>query len=294
MVATPSRRGSESLGGNQRDAHQHVDEAGADAAGEEIGVEAARAPGVFEVRAEHGQVQQVENNVQKTVMQEQVGDRLPDAQMKNDVAGREAKPREPEIQRGAVIEQLRNFHQEKNGDGDQAEGLDGAGEITAQVKTVAVAAGKGAHGVKSKGFGRQSQRGAGKGWAPPEAPHPLMEQAENDHSGEGADEYSAVGDHRCDEFIVGKRIAAAGLIAVVQLVGQIACVVSVKDPRIAASGFHRPDDCVGSTVRGNAWCGSGIGKGYRMSSTPGRERALHSRWKRPSRNRPRRRSKPCL
>ena len=42
-----------------------------------------------------------------------------------------------------------------------------------------------------------------------------MEQAENDHSSEGADEYSAIGDHRCDEFIVGKRIAAAGLIAVV-------------------------------------------------------------------------------
>ena len=86
-------------------------------------------------------------------MQEQVGDRLPDAQMENDVAGREPEPGEPEIQRGAVVEQLRNLHQEENGDGDQAERLNGAREIPAQVKTIAVAAGKGAHEASLKASG---------------------------------------------------------------------------------------------------------------------------------------------
>jgi hypothetical protein len=54
---------------------------------------------------------------------------------------------------------------------------------------------------------------------PPRSFSSLVEQAENHHSIEGGNEYLAVGNHRRDIFIVGKRIAAVGLIAVVKLVG---------------------------------------------------------------------------
>lgn len=47
----------------------------------------------------------------------------------------------------------------------------------------------------------------------------LVKQTENHHSIVGGDEYLTAGNHRRDIFIVGKRIAAVGLIAIVKLVG---------------------------------------------------------------------------
>ena len=58
----------------------------------------------------------------------------------------------------------------------------------------------------------------------------LMELAEDDYAGGGADVDFAIGDHRRDEFVVGELVAAGcGLIAVVELGGEIGGVVSVED-----------------------------------------------------------------
>jgi|ERR1035438_934390 hypothetical protein len=122
----------------------------------------------------------------------------------------------------------------------------------------------------------------------------LAEQTKNHHSGESADEDLAVGDHLRNVFTVGKRIAAAGLIAVVQLIGQVACVVSMKDPPYRGlelpppRRFHwkyRSPKC-------SVWY---LGRRkLRLSSKPGYERALHLRRKKPSKNRRRPQSKPCF
>src|ERR1700735_3013561 len=73
-------------------------------------------------------------------------------------------------------------------------------------------------------------------------------QAEDDHTGGGADENFSVGDHGCDVFIVGKIIASTRLIAVVQLISQIAGVVSMEHACLTAASLHRPNDSIGSAV----------------------------------------------
>jgi len=56
---------------------------------------------------------------------------------------------------------LRTFLDEEYGDADDAERFDGARKILAEVEAVAVAAGKGAHGLESKGLPLWSQRYSG-------------------------------------------------------------------------------------------------------------------------------------
>ena len=112
---------------------------------------------MLESGAEHGEVEKVEQDVPDSVVKKQVGEELPDESVMSDVGGRHPEP-EGQEPPGAGPDQLRDFLHEEYGDANDAERFDGAGEIFAEVETVAVAAGKGTHGLESKGLPRWSQK----------------------------------------------------------------------------------------------------------------------------------------
>ena len=79
----------------------------------------------------------------------------------NDIGGHHPEPIGEESFGGGPPDELRDFLDEEYGDANDAQRFDGAREIFAEVEAVAVAAGKGAHGVESKGLPRWSQRYSG-------------------------------------------------------------------------------------------------------------------------------------
>lgn len=89
------KRISPAAQGEQR-LHDHGDDARAHSTQEEIGVEAACAPAVFQVRAEHGQEQKIQQHMENAGVQENIGERLPDKSVGNAV-GNQSKIKQPEI-----------------------------------------------------------------------------------------------------------------------------------------------------------------------------------------------------
>src|ERR1700746_2640591 len=67
----------------------------------------------------------------------------------------------------------------------------------------------------------------------------------------------AIGNHRMDEFVAVKTVAAVcGVIAVVEFSAKIACVIGVQN--CCSAVLYRPDDSVRRTVCRNAWRRAGI------------------------------------
>lgn len=91
-------------------------------------------------------------------VEEQIGEELPDESEVDDIGGHHPKPIGEESLASGPPDELRDFLYEEYGDANDAECFDGAREIFAEVEAVAVAAGKGAHEVESKGLPRRSQR----------------------------------------------------------------------------------------------------------------------------------------
>src|ERR1700751_2942144 len=85
----------------------------------------------------------------------------------------------------------------------------------------------------------------------------LGQLAENHDSCGSTHEDFAIGNHRSDEFVAGKTVAAVcGLIAVVEFSAKIACVIGVQN--CCSAVLYRPDDSVRRTVCRKAWRRAGI------------------------------------
>jgi len=125
-------------------ANDHVREAGGDAAREEIDVEAARTPRVFESGAEHGEVEEIEEDVQEAAVEKQVGEGLPE-EAADQARRSEAEPIEPEVDARLVKNHGGEELQNKNGDAREADGLYGAREIVANVEAIPVSTRERAH-----------------------------------------------------------------------------------------------------------------------------------------------------
>jgi len=94
--------------------HDDINDSRAYPAHEKIGVKPTCAPAMFQVSAEHRQVQQVEKNVKNGTVKENVGKRLPDSETAYDRPGAESKPAEPKPLARFVKQQRRNRLQKKN------------------------------------------------------------------------------------------------------------------------------------------------------------------------------------
>ncbi len=111
--------------------YDDVNDSRAYSAYEKISVEAPRAPGMLQVSAEHREVQQVEKNVENAAVKENIGERLPDSETAYDRPGAEPEPADPKSCARFVKEERRNCLQEKNGNADDANRLDGARKVPA-------------------------------------------------------------------------------------------------------------------------------------------------------------------
>lgn len=154
-------RSGSSNGRNRRDSvparierrpDDQVGEACPNSAKEKIHIEFARAPHVLERGAEHGEVEKVEQDVPDSFVEKEIREELPDKSEVDDIGGHHPKPIGEESLAGGSPDQLRAFLDEEHGNANDAECFDGAGEIFAEVEAVAVAAGKGAHELESKGL----------------------------------------------------------------------------------------------------------------------------------------------
>ena len=94
--------------------YDNVNKACADSAHKKINIELARSPTVFEVRAEHRQVQQVEKNVKDAAVKKNISKRLPDAKAVDGSVGTQSEPINPKSLPRFVKEQPGNCLQEKN------------------------------------------------------------------------------------------------------------------------------------------------------------------------------------
>src|SRR5579862_2202609 len=90
-----------------------------------------------------------------------------------------------------------------------------------------------------------------------------LQQAENGDAGLCADEHLAVGDGRGDELVAGSELVAAirGLRAVVELVRQVAGIVSMQHRR--AGVLVSPYDAVGGAIGGDRRRCTRVGKAGR-------------------------------
>jgi len=111
--------------------HDDVNDSRADSANKKIRVKTPRAPAMFQISAEHGQVEQVEKNVKDSAMKENISERLPDAKAVNRGVWAQAEPVEPKPSARFVKQQRRNRLQEENRNTNDANRLDGARKITA-------------------------------------------------------------------------------------------------------------------------------------------------------------------
>jgi len=98
---------------------------------EKISVEASCAPGMLQVSTEHGEVQQIEKNMEDSTVKENVGERLPNSESAYNCPGAEPEPADPKSRSCFVKEQRRNCLQEKNRNADNANRLDGARKVSA-------------------------------------------------------------------------------------------------------------------------------------------------------------------
>ena len=128
----------------EQDLHDNRDDPRAHAAQEEVDEKPSRPPGVLQVRAEHGQKKQVQQHVENACMQKYVGEGLPDEPV-YDLVGHQSEIEQPEVPPGGPEDQPRKLLGEEDAAANNAQRFDGAREIAADIKTVAVAAGKGAH-----------------------------------------------------------------------------------------------------------------------------------------------------
>ena len=85
--------------------HDNINDPGADSADQKIRVKTTRAPSVFQISAEHRQVEQVEKNVKYSAVKENVSERLPDAKAVNRGVWAQAEPVEPKPLTGFVKDQ---------------------------------------------------------------------------------------------------------------------------------------------------------------------------------------------
>src|SRR5580693_2438615 len=111
--------------------HDDVNDSRADSANKKIRVKTPRAPAMFQISAEHSQVEQVEKNVKDSAVKENISERLPNAETVNRRVWTQAEPIEPKPLARFVKQQRRNRLQEKNRNANDANCLDGAREITA-------------------------------------------------------------------------------------------------------------------------------------------------------------------
>ena len=111
--------------------HDDINDPRADSANEKIRVKTPRAPAVFQISAEHSQVEQVEKNVKDSAVKENISKRLPNAETVNRGVWAQAEPVEPKPSARFVKQQRRNRLQEKNRNANDANRLNGARKITA-------------------------------------------------------------------------------------------------------------------------------------------------------------------
>ena len=95
-------------------------------------------------------------------MEKQVREWLPQPESMNDHIRSQAKPIEPENPSVLVKDQSRKFLQKENANAGNANRLDGARKVSADVEAVAVAARKGAHGPSLKARRRGVKRASGR------------------------------------------------------------------------------------------------------------------------------------
>jgi len=111
--------------------YDDVNDSSAYSAYKKIRVEPPRSPGVLQVSTEHGEVQQIEKNMENSTMKKNVGERLPDSETTYDRPRAKPKPADPKSRASFVKQQRRNCLQEKNRNADDTNRLDGARKVPA-------------------------------------------------------------------------------------------------------------------------------------------------------------------